>query len=78
MAGMSGTSCAPAMHRKKYRKLLATPTTKANRGTLSMQKWESCKSYTACFGLGPIHPMAWEWLMGFPLGWTDLEDSEML
>lgn len=25
---------------------------------------------------GPLNPMWVEWLMGFPAGWTDLEDSE--
>jgi hypothetical protein len=25
---------------------------------------------------GQLNPMWVEWLMGFPLGWTDLEDSE--
>jgi hypothetical protein len=25
---------------------------------------------------GKLNPMWVEWLMGFPLGWTDLEDSE--
>ena len=24
---------------------------------------------------GQLNPMWVEWLMGFPLGWTDLEDS---
>jgi len=27
---------------------------------------------------GQLNPMWVEWLMGFPLGWTDLEDSETL
>jgi len=27
-------------------------------------------------GNGSLNPMWVEWLMGFPLGWTDLEDSE--
>jgi DNA (cytosine-5)-methyltransferase 1 len=27
---------------------------------------------------GKLNPMWVEWLMGFPLGWTDLEDSETL
>jgi hypothetical protein len=27
---------------------------------------------------GSLNPMWVEWLMGFPLGWTDLEDSETL
>ena len=27
---------------------------------------------------GQLNPTWVEWLMGFPLGWTDLEDSEML
>jgi hypothetical protein len=27
---------------------------------------------------GRLNPMWVEWLMGFPLGWTDLKDSETL
>jgi hypothetical protein len=27
---------------------------------------------------GFLNPMWVEWLMGFPLGWTDLEDLETL
>jgi len=25
---------------------------------------------------GQLNPMWVEWLMGFPIGWTDLKDSE--
>lgn len=27
-------------------------------------------------GSGALNPMWVEWLMGFPVGWTDLKDSE--
>jgi DNA (cytosine-5)-methyltransferase 1 len=36
---------------------------------------EDKKAMTAGNG-GKLNPMWVEWLMGFPLGWTDLEDSE--
>jgi len=28
------------------------------------------------FGLMKIHPLEWEWMMGYPEGWTDLDASE--
>jgi len=28
-------------------------------------------------GCGSLNPAWVEWLMGYPIGWTDLEDSEM-
>ena len=54
---------------------LHTPTTMANFLAKSMQKWNSCKAWTKTFGL--ITPNHYEWLMGWPLGWTDLKQLEM-
>jgi hypothetical protein len=50
-----------------------TPTTKANFGAPSMQKWGCCRRYVAAFGALKITPEQFEFLMGFPIGWTDLE-----
>ncbi len=54
---------------------LHTPTTMANFLAKSMQKWKSCKAWTTAFG--KITPNHYEWLMGWPLGWTDLKPLEM-
>ena len=53
-----------------------TPTTKANYTAPSMQKWPSCRRYVRVFGDGPVSPSDAEFLMGFPVGWTDLDVSE--
>lgn len=50
-----------------------TPTTKANFIAPSMQKWPSCQRFVKAFGGRPITPEQFEFLMGFPIGWTDLE-----
>lgn len=50
---------------------LATPTRTANQTSPSMQKHPGCRNYVKAFGAGPIDPSAWEWLMGFPIGWTE-------
>jgi len=39
-----------------------------------MQKWPSCR--IAMKILGPPSPKTWEWLMGFPDGWTDFAPLE--
>lgn len=49
--------------------LLATPTTKANQCAASMQKHPSCRRLTLALG-GKIHPPHWEWMMGWPIGFT--------
>lgn len=56
--------------------LLHTPTTKANFGAPSMQKHPSCRKYVEAFGTRRISPEQFEFLMGYPIGWTDLQDSE--
>lgn len=55
---------------------LATPTAAQNQSYPSMMKHPSCRNFVKVFGSGPISPLAYEWLMGFPLGWTDVEFSE--
>lgn len=54
---------------------LHTPTTKANYGADSMQKWPSCRAFALVFGT-PTHENQ-EWLMGWPQGWTGLEPLAM-
>lgn len=52
--------------------LFATPTAKANQTSASMQKWPGC----AAIGTGgPLNPTWVEWLMGWPIGWTDIAAS---
>lgn len=55
---------------------LPTPTETANQTCPSMMKWPSCRNLVGLFGTGPIHPEVYEWMMGFPVGWTDLDDLE--
>ena len=52
--------------------LLHTPTTKANFKADSMQNWPCCRAWKIVFGSGPILPEQFEFLMGYPIGWTDL------
>lgn len=54
---------------------LHTPTTKANYNANSMQKWPSCRNFRAVFG--SPSPITQEWMMGWPIGWTDLSPLEM-
>jgi len=53
---------------------LPTPTTKANWAAGSMQKWPSSRLAVAVFGRPT--PEIHEWLMGVPIGWTDLRRLE--
>jgi hypothetical protein len=53
---------------------LHTPTTMANFCSPSMQKHQSCRNWVKVFG--KITPNHYEWLMGWPLGWTDLKPLE--
>lgn len=52
---------------------LPTPTAKANMLAPSMQKWPAHRNLMT--GHGQLNPMWVEWLMGFPIGWTDCEPS---
>ncbi len=53
---------------------LHTPTTKANYAASSMQKWPSARAFVQVFGRPT--PEAHEWLMGWPLGWSDTRPLE--
>lgn len=55
---------------------LHTPTCKANFTAPSMQKWPSCRNFVLAFGGRKITPEQFEFLMGLPIGWTELEPSE--
>lgn len=55
--------------------LLHTPTTQANYCAPSMQKWRSCQAWRKTFG--EVTPESHEFLMGWPIGWTDLKPLEM-
>ena len=46
-----------------------TPTTKANYTAQSMQKWPCARNFTRVFGKPT--PEIHEWLMGWPIGWSD-------
>jgi hypothetical protein len=48
-----------------------TPTCTANYAAPSMQKWPSCRAFVRAFGRPS--PTNHEWLMGWPIGWTDLQ-----
>ena len=52
-----------------------TPTTKANQAAPSIQsRGQACRNLRAATNGGALNPTWVEWLMGFPDGWTDLED----
>ena len=53
---------------------LHTPTTKANWSAKSMQKHKCCQNSVQVFGKPT--PENQEWMMGWPIGWTDLEPLE--
>ena len=52
---------------------LHTPTRTANFTAPSMQKWPSCSRYADIFGERSLSAPLFEFLMGFPIGWTDVE-----
>jgi hypothetical protein len=52
-----------------------TPTAKANHDAPSMRKWPAYRRYQT--SITRTFPRLWEWMMGFPEGWTDCTNSEM-
>lgn len=54
---------------------LHTPTTRGNYCAPSMQKWPSCRAYRLVFG--KVTPENHEYLMGWPIGWSELRPLEM-
>ncbi len=55
--------------------LLPTPTETANHCAPSMRKWPG---YARLQDSGGISPTRWEWMMGYPQGWTDCTRSVTL
>ena len=55
--------------------LLPAPTTMANQLAKSMQKHQGCRLLSQMAGGvgGMVSPRMYEWMMGFPTGWTELE-----
>ena len=53
---------------------LHTPTCTANYAAPSMQKWPSAREFVRAFGKPT--PTNHEWLMGWPIGWSDLQSLE--
>lgn len=51
-----------------------TPTCTANYAARSMQKWACAREFVKVFG--KPSPMNHEWLMGWPIGWTDSRQLE--
>ena len=59
-------------HAKKH---WPTPTTKFNQAAPSMQtRGQACRNLRAATNGGALNPTWVEWRMGYPSGWTDLED----
>ena len=56
---------------------LHTPTAAANMAAPSMQKHAGCRRFVKVFGPGKPTPATFEWMMGWPIGWTGLEPLEM-
>lgn len=50
-----------------------TPTAKANHDAPSMRKWPAYRKYQDA--VKRTTPELWEWMQGYPIGWTDLEHS---
>lgn len=55
---------------------LPTPTAKANHDAPSMRKWPAYATYQNWLS-GRTSPAAWEWMMDWPIGWTDSTASAM-
>jgi hypothetical protein len=53
---------------------LPTPTATANQFCKSMQKHPACRRIVKLFG--KLTPEIFEWMMGWPIGWTDLRPLE--
>lgn len=52
---------------------LPTPTATANHECESMQKWPNHRLLRRVTCGRSIGPSYWEWMMGWPIGWTDSE-----
>lgn len=57
---------------------LATPTATANQLAPSMAKWPGCRNLQRlALASGLPFPTLYEWMMGWPIGWTDLRPLAM-
>jgi len=54
---------------------LHTPTSTANYSAPYMMRWAACREFVRVFGAP--HPINAEWMMGWPIGWTDLSPLAM-
>ncbi len=54
---------------------LPTLTTRGNQLSPSMQKWPAYRRLKLLLG-DTSPPIFWEWSMGYPIGWTELEPLE--
>ena len=54
---------------------LHTPTRVANQLAPSMMKHECCRNFQRTYG-DTLEPWMFEEMMGFPIGWTSLEDQD--
>ena len=66
----------------EWGEFLATPTAKGDQLSKSMMKWPGCRARVEHSPSvnqvgGPLNPMWVEWLMGWTVGWTDLNQLEM-
>jgi hypothetical protein len=50
---------------------LPTPTTRNNQSSPSMMKWPAYVRLAKLFGARRPSLVFWEWMMGWPIGWTD-------
>jgi hypothetical protein len=69
--GMTDRTCASK--REKYWPTPRAMDLKGN-GSSPSELLRNSETLATCAG-GKLSPMWVEWLMGFPAGWTDLEDS---
>jgi len=72
----SGAKIRPSLGMMARKQLWPTPTATANQLSPSMQKWAAHQVFEEQVG-GSLNPMWVEWLMGWPIGWTDLKPLGM-
>ena len=73
-----GRKCQPTLSDVITRGLWPTPNAGSNRWGGTMQEWGGSASWVRDhpeLATGSLNPTWVEWLMGYPLGWTDLKDS---
>lgn len=75
-------SCAPSHSERpttdRAASLLPTPTAKANHCAPYMKRWPAyARLQELCGTGGHPHPEVFDWMMGFPMGWTAVESPAM-